>query len=217
MFRYSLIFLLFGISVNAEAKGPRTKAAQPPQAVQPAQPAMVAESPPQKNQRTASRHGLLFDYNSWFENIRVLGGTPYDTKALLYGLGLSYEYTLLHVTWGWGWGGGFIHGYAVSGDSSDTTSYYAKRVPLEVGRINTRIFSRVSPRFDFGFLMTALYTISNYPVSNGLSVEKSSSMMLGAFLDTRWRLDGHWELIQALGTFNRGPSLAWRLGTVYSF
>ncbi len=233
MFRqWLVVFLIIGASAQAKqatSKKPLSKV--PPKAQAPAQgtavntptevttttPALTTVKPAAKNDRSASRKGLVLDYNSWFENIRVQGGTPYETKALLYGIGLSYEYNLLRASWGWGIGGGLIHGYAVSGDSSDSTSYYAKRVPLEIGRVSARIFRRVNPRFDMGLLTNVLYTLTNWPESNGLTVEKPGSVMMGAFLDTRWRLDGHWELIQALGTFNRGPSLAWRLGTTYTF
>ena len=96
MFRTSLIFLLFGILVSGEVKSEIKSEAKPASKAK-----LVVERPNQKTEKTARRQGLLFDYNSWFENIRILGGTPYDTKALLYGLGLSYEYTLLHITWGW--------------------------------------------------------------------------------------------------------------------
>ncbi len=222
------IFLMIGAS--AQAKGEQVKKPAPkkkptaqstaPGKISPtpsAPPATVTLKQPVTTDRSTTRRGLILDYNSWFENIRIQGGTPFETKALLYGIGLSYEFNLLKVTWGWGLGGGLIHGYAVSGDSSDPTSYYAKRVPLEIGRLNGRIFRRVSPRFDLGFLTSVLYTLTNWPTSNGFTVEKSGSVMMGAFLDTRWRLDGHWELIQALGTYNRGPSLAWRLGSTYSF
>ena len=233
MFRqWFVVFLIIGASAQAKqatVKKPLSKAkpkiqtpVQGTAASTPAEstkttPAMTTAKPTPKSDRSASRNGLVLDYNSWFENIRILGGTPYETKALLYGIGLSYEYNLLRTSWGWGIGGGIIHGYAVSGDSSDTTSYYAKRVPLEIGRVSGRIFHRVNPRFDIGLLSSLLYTLTNWPESYGLTVEKPGSVMMGAFLDTRWRLDGHWELIQALGTFNRGPSLAWRLGTTYTF
>ncbi len=232
MLRQRLVILLIaGIWTQATASQVKKPVAQQTQSKKsrapkptPA-PTLRTETPPASNavklpiktDRTANRQGIILDYNSWFENIRIQGGTPYETKALLYGIGVSYEYNLLRLTWGWGLGGGLIHGYAVSGDSSDTSSYYAKRVPLEIGRFNGRIFRRVSPRFDLGLLTSVLYTLTNFPASNGLTVEKSGSVMMGAFLDTRWRLDGRWELIQAFGTFNRGPSLAWRLGAIYIF
>ena len=109
MFFYSLIFLLLGTFTKTFAESPSASAstalAPVPKKSAPAKSTGVIKASLPKNDRTVARQGLVFDYNSWFENIRILGGTPYDTKALLYGLGLSYEYSLLHVNWGWGWGG----------------------------------------------------------------------------------------------------------------
>jgi hypothetical protein len=167
--------------------------------------------------RVAHRHNLLIDYNSWFENIRVVGGTPYETKALLYGAGVSYESAFLRQTWGWGIGVGILQGFAVAGDASDPNSYYAKRVPLNIARGGLRIFERVNPRFDLGLAASVLMALQSYPADKGFKVEAPSSLMIGAFLDTRWRMDSHWELIQSMGTYSRGPSLAWRLGTSYTF
>lgn len=222
MFRYVFALILMQ-SLGAQAKEaqPITSTITPTSpstpAVSPAQPTSALKKPAANTVRTAQRRVLVFDYNSWFQNILILGGTPYETKALIYGLGLTYESNYFRATWGWGFGGGLIHGSAVTGDSSDSTSYYAKRVQIENARISSRIFRRINPRLDIGLLASLLYTISNWPTSNGLTVAPPSGIMAGAFLDTRWRLDGHWELVQALGTYNRGPSLAWRLGTTYSF
>ncbi len=221
-----LTILMIGASAQAKQKTVKKTMAAPAKksAVAPATPTApttlvvsALQKPVVKANRFATRHGIALDYNSWFENIKITGGTPFQTKALLYGIGLTYEYNKLRSSWGWGVGAGWVHGFAVSGDATDTTTYYSKRVPLEIARFNSRIFLRINPRFDAGILACALYTITNWPTSNGFNVDKAGSLMMGGFLDTRWRLDGQWEIIQAFGTYNTGPSLAWRMGTSYYF
>ena len=218
-----MFFILFlSIAAQAQVTPPSTTAnavTAPPTGAVAKKAAAIANAGARiaTKDRSIARTSLVFDYNSWFENINIRAGTPYQTKALLYGMGLSYEYNLLYTKWGWGLGGGIVHGFGVSGDASDSTSYYVKRVPLEIFRGSARYFKRVTARFDAGLLTTALYNLTSWPSSNGLSVEKTSSLMLGIFIDTRWRLDRSWDLVQAVGTFNRGPSLAWRLGTNYNF
>lgn len=218
-----LTFLMMGTSAQAQQKLKKKSVASPATRPSTSMPATSAPSvkllanPTEKSNRFAVRQGIAVDYNSWFENLRITGVTPFQTKALLYGIGVAYEYNKLKTNWGWGVGAGLIYGFGVSGDASDTTTYYSKRVPLQIARLNSRIFRRINARFDAGILACALYTITNWPISNGLSVEKAGNLTMGAFLDTRWRLDGQWEVIQAFGTYNTGPSLAWRLGTSYYF
>lgn len=192
-----LFFLLFGFETQAQ---------------NPPKPQIAAKKP-----STASRKSVVVDYNSWFETIRIKGPTTYETKALLYGLGASYEYALFHSSWGWASSLGIIQGSAVAGDVSETSSYYARRVPLNIFRFGGRLFQRVNPRFDLGVTTSVLFTLTPWPIDRNFSVEASNGLMIGGFVEGRWRLDRQWELLQSFGTYSRGPSLAWRLGASYSF
>lgn len=207
MLRMSLLVCILSISVLAQGQNTKEK---PKDSNSVATPAKIPRG-------IARKLGVL-DYNSWFETIRIKGGgTPYDTKALLYGTGLSFEYATYFPDWGWSAQLGIIQGFAVAGDVSDATSYYARRVQLNILRGGGRYFKRINPRFDLGIASHLLITTKSYPPLNGLEVEAPNGLMIGGFIDSRWRLDEKWELLQSMGTYSRGPSLAWRLGTSYTF
>lgn len=158
------------------------------------------------------------DYNSWFENILVKNSTSsYETQAMLYGIGVSVELNQYFPTWGWGVSGGILQGFAVVGDSSSSTNYYARRVTLNSLRGTGRLIYRVNPRLDLGLGLAILSKTQSWPTDKGFTVDSNSLLVFGYFLDSRWRVDKNWELLQAIGTYSKSSSAAWRLGASYTY
>lgn len=176
------------------------------------------ETTSKANVKTVYRKSVSLDYNSWFESLKVQsGGSTYQTKALLYGAGLSYEYSIYKSDWGWGFLVGIMQGYGIAGSSSDTSSYYAKRVSLNLIRFGGRVFTRVGPRLDIGVAGIVNYRSTPWPIANGWEVKTGTNPLIGAFLDTRWRVNLRWDILQSLGAYNQDSSLAWRVGASYTF
>lgn len=168
--------------------------------------------------KVVNRKSISFDFNSWFESLKVQsGGSTYETRGLLYGTGVSYEYSRYFPDWGWGGGGGILHGYGVAGNSTDISSYYVRRVPQTMLRANARIFKRIGVRMDLGLALNFNYRSTVWPSANGWEVKSGVNPLIGLFLDTRWRVNLRWDLVQALGSFSRDSSLAWKIGGVYNF
>lgn len=162
--------------------------------------------------------GISFDYNSWFENIQIQnGGTSHQTAAMMYGVGISYEYSVYQLNWGYGAHAGYVQAYGVSGNSGDPTQYYAYRVPVSVFRGGGRLFYRLSEHFDLGLTLQAQMNKASWPTFNGMTVESDSKLSTAAFLDSRWRLNSKWDLLQSVGFYSKGSSGMWRIGGVYIF
>jgi hypothetical protein len=182
---------------------------------QTAPPPIPAPSPEKK---AVSRQGISFDYNSWFENIRVTTPTnPYETKAQIHGVGINYEYASYRPKWGWGLHGGYLFGYGTAGDSADSSSYYARRVAMNILRAGIRGFYRITGRFDLGITYQSQMASTKWPTFNGMSVDEGTVISTGTFFDTRFRIDPKWDLVQSVGLYSKGPSGIWRLGAVYAF
>lgn len=164
------------------------------------------------------KQAVGLDYNSWFEMLTLSdsAGNKSSTKAIYNGVGVSYDYTSYQSDSGFGYNVGYVQGFGVAGNASETGTYYQKRAPWSAFRGGGRYFSRINRRIDLGIALTALFRQNKWGEDSGFSPEASPNPITGLFIDTRWRLNYKLEVLQAIGTFGKDTGMVWRLGVNYT-
>jgi len=170
-----------------------------------------------KVKRLKPKKAVMVDYNSWFETLFLsdTSNTNSKTKASYYGVGVSYDYSVYEKEWGYGFLLGYMQGFGMAG-TADGTGYYQKRAPWTAYRAGARIFSRVNGRVDVGLAISSQFRSHKWGTDTGMTPWGIVNPLNGAFIDTRWRIDYKYELVQALGLFAKDTGLVWRIGVGYT-
>ncbi|MFN7904729.1 MAG: hypothetical protein ACK5P5_06050 [Pseudobdellovibrionaceae bacterium] len=174
-------------------------------------------APKPKAATRLTRQSISIEYFNWLENLTLKTLTnEIGFKAMLYGLGVSYDQTTFRQRDGWGWTAGVINGYGIAG--SQSSDYFQNRVRLLAGHAGFRYFWRINSRFDLGPMGTLIYKNIQWPAAaTNQELQPGPNPLAGAWMDSRFRLSTKWQLTQAVGVLQTNASMAWRLGAAYTF
>lgn len=157
------------------------------------------------------------DYNSWFESLNFKSSdSTSSTKSQYYGFGLNYDLTFYEKDWGYGFLFGYAQGFAVAGQSGDSSSYYQKRAAWTALLGGGRIFTRVNSRFDLGLNVLTQLRQTGWKSSGGFDPITPTNPLTGFFAEARWRINYRYEIVQSFGQFTKDNSMAWRVGANYT-
>lgn len=165
-----------------------------------------------------NRHGFTVDYTTWYETMKL---TNLATKGLVegnthyFGLSFNYDYTVYRERWGFAVNVGAVTGNAQAG-TKDAGDYYERRVVWTGFRGGGRLFWRANNRIDLGLAFLAQSKSTKWPEEENFVVVPQANPQYFYYLDTRWRLNYRYELVQSFGTHLRSYALAWMLGITYT-
>lgn len=168
--------------------------------------------------RYKNRHGLAVDYTTWYETLKL---TNVPTKQLVegtshyFGISFNYDFTVYRERWGYALTAGAVTGNAQAG-TKDAGSYYERRVVWTGFRAGGRLFWRANNRIDLGLGFLAQHKSTKWPDEDNYIVVPQVNPHYFYYLDTRWRLNYRYELVQSFGTHLRSYALAWMLGLTYT-
>lgn len=168
--------------------------------------------------RFKSRHAFTLDYTTWYESMKM---TARSTKTLLesnshyFGVAFSYDYTVYREKFGYAFSVGGVTGNAQAG-TKDSGDYYERRIVWTGYRAGGRLFFRANNRIDLGLGFLAQTKTTQWPNEEAFTVLPQSNPQYFYYLDTRWRLNYRYELVQGFGTHLRSYALAWMLGINYT-
>lgn len=172
----------------------------------------------EKPVRFKNRHGLSVDYTTWYETLKF---TNVATKGLVegnshyFGISFNYDFTVYRENWGYAFNVGAITGNAQAG-TKDSGDYYERRIVWTGFRAGGRMFWRANNRIDLGLGFLAQSKSTKWPVEDNYIVMSQANPHYFYYLDTRWRLNYRYELVQSFGTHLRSYALAWMLGLTYT-
>lgn len=168
--------------------------------------------------RFKNRHALSIDYSTWYEMFKMTEMTSRkltESNSHYFGVAFSYDYTIYREKYGFAFSLGGVTGNAQAG-TKDSGDYYERRVPWTGYRGGGRLFFRASNRIDLGFGFVAQSKTTAWPQSNTFSIIPQPNPQYFYYLDSRWRLNYRYELIQSFGAHLRSYALAWMLGISYT-
>lgn len=171
-----------------------------------------------KPTRFKNRHGFTVDYTTWYETLKL---TSVATKSLVegtshyFGISFNYDLTVYRERWGYAVNVGAITGNAQAG-TKDSGDYYERRVVWTGFRGGGRLFWRANNRIDLGLGFLAQSKSTKWPEEENFIVVPQANPHYFYYLDTRWRLNYRYELVQSFGTHLRSYALAWMLGLTYT-
>lgn len=171
-----------------------------------------------KPTRFKNRHGFTVDYTTWYETLKL---TSVATKSLMegtshyFGVSFNYDFTVYRERWGYAFNVGAITGNAQAG-TKDSGDYYERRIAWTGFRGGGRLFWRANNRIDLGFGFLAQSKSTKWPEEENFIVVPQANPHYFYYLDTRWRLNYRYELVQSFGTHLRSYALAWMLGLTYT-
>lgn len=166
------------------------------------------------NAKFKNRHGLLIDYSTWYEVMKVKSkenNSLMEANTHYFGVGISYDYTYYRENYGLAFTIGYVTGNAQAG-TKDSGDYYEKRVPWSGYRGGGRLFYRANNRIDLGFGFLAQTKQTKWPEGDAFTAVAQANPQYFYYLDTRWRLNYRLELVQSFGAHLRSTALAWLLG-----
>lgn len=165
----------------------------------------------------AQRRSIGIEYMSWLENFSLKTLTnQIGFKGMYYGISVHYDHSTFRKNDGWGYLIGGMNGYGIAG--SQSSDYFQNRVRLLALHGGFRYFWRVNSRFDIGPMAHLIYKSIQWPApSANQELQVGPNPLLGAWLDSRFRLSQAWQLTQAVGVLQLNASMAWRLGAAYTF
>jgi hypothetical protein len=165
-----------------------------------------------------NRHGFTVDYTTWYETMKL---TNLATKALVegtshyFGVSFNYDFTVYRERWGYALNVGAVTGNAQAG-TKDSGDYYERRIVWTGFRGGARLFWRANNRIDLGLGFLAQSKSTKWPEEENYVVVPQANPHYFYYLDTRWRLNYRYELVQSFGTHLRSYALAWMLGLTYT-
>lgn len=168
--------------------------------------------------RFKNRHGFTVDYTTWYETMKL---SQLSTKSLVeanthyFGISFNYDFTVYRENWGYAFTLGAITGNAQAG-TKDAGDYYERRVVWTGFRGGGRLFWRANNRIDLGMGFVAQSKSTKWPEETNFIVVPQPNPHYFYYLDTRWRLNYRYELVQSFGTHLRSYALAWMLGLTYT-
>ncbi len=168
--------------------------------------------------RFKNRHAFTLDYTTWYETLRM---NARSNKSLIeanthyFGVAFSYDFTVYREKYGYAVSVGGVTGNAQAG-TKDSGEYYERRIVWTGYRGGARLFFRANNRIDLGLGFLAQTKSTKWPEEEAYTVLPQSNPQYFYYLDTRWRLNYRYELVQAFGTHLRSYALAWMLGINYT-
>lgn len=165
-----------------------------------------------------NRHGFTVDYTTWYETMKL---TNLATKGLVegnshyFGVSFNYDFTVYLERWGYALNVGAVTGNAQAG-TKDSGDYYKRRIVWTGFRGGGRLFWRANNRIDLGLGFLAQSKSTKWPEEENYVVVPQANPHYFYYLDTRWRLNYRYELVQSFGTHLRSYALAWMLGLTYT-
>ncbi len=168
--------------------------------------------------RFKNRHAFAIDYSTWYEMMKLTEMTSRkltEANTHYFGVSFGYDYTVYREKWGYAFTAGFITGNAQAG-TKDSGDYFERRIPWTGYRGGGRLFTRASNRIDIGMGFIAQSKMTKWPLSDTYTIIPQSNPQYFYYLDTRWRLNYKYELIQSFGAHLRSYSMAWMLGISYT-
>lgn len=132
-----------------------------------------------------------------------------------FGISFNYDFTVYRERWGYAFNVGAITGNAQAG-TKDSGDYYERRVVWTGFRGGGRLFWRANNRIDLGLGFLAQSKSTKWPEEENFIVMSQANPHYFYYLDTRWRLNYRYELVQSFGTHLRSYALAWMLGLTYT-
>jgi len=171
-----------------------------------------------KPTRFKNRHGFTVDYTTWYETLKL---TNLANKNLTegnshyFGVSFNYDFTVYRERWGFALNVGAITGNAQAG-TKDSGDYYERRIVWTGFRGGGRLFWRANNRIDLGLGFLAQSKSTKWPEEENYVVISQANPHYFYYLDTRWRLNYRYELVQSFGTHLRSYALAWMLGLTYT-
>ncbi|OYZ18982.1 MAG: hypothetical protein B7Y39_12785 [Bdellovibrio sp. 28-41-41] len=168
--------------------------------------------------RFKNRHGFTVDYTTWYETMKL---TNLATKGLVegnthyFGISFNYDFTVYRERWGYALNVGAVTGNAQAG-TKDSGDYYERRIVWTGFRGGGRLFWRANNRIDLGLGFLAQSKSTKWPEEENYVVVPQTNPHYFYYLDTRWRLNYRYELVQSFGTHLRSYALAWMLGLTYT-
>ncbi len=165
-----------------------------------------------------NRHGFTVDYTTWYETMKL---TNLATKGLVegnthyFGISFNYDFTVYRERWGYALNVGAVTGNAQAG-TKDSGDYYERRIVWTGFRGGGRLFWRANNRIDLGLGFLAQSKSTKWPEEENYVVVPQTNPHYFYYLDTRWRLNYRYELVQSFGTHLRSYALAWMLGLTYT-
>lgn len=168
--------------------------------------------------RFRNRHAFAIDYSTWYEMMKLTEMTSRkltEANTHYFGVSFGYDYTVYREKWGYAFTAGFITGNAQAG-TKDSGDYFERRIPWTGYRGGGRLFARASNRIDIGMGFIAQSKTAKWPLSDTYTIIPQANPQYFYYLDTRWRLNYKYELIQSFGAHLRSYSMAWMLGISYT-
>lgn len=165
-----------------------------------------------------NRHGFTVDYTTWYETMKL---TNLATKGLVegnshyFGISFNYDFTVYRERWGYALNVGAVTGNAQAG-TKDSGDYYERRIVWTGFRGGGRLFWRANNRIDLGLGFLAQSKSTKWPEEENYVVVPQANPHYFYYLDTRWRLNYRYEIVQSFGTHLRSYALAWMLGLTYT-
>lgn len=168
--------------------------------------------------RFKSRHAVAVDYTTWYETMKLKNKTSNsitEANSHYFGVSLNYDFTVYREKYGFAVNLGSVTGNAQAG-TKDSGDYYERRIVWTGFRAGGRLFFRANNRIDLGLGFLAQSKSTKWPEEETYTVLPQSNPQYFYYLDTRWRLNYRYEIVQALGAHLRSYALAWMLGINYT-
>jgi hypothetical protein len=176
--------------------------------------AYVEEEP----SRFKNRHAFTVDYSTWYETLKIKNKA---TNALgegnshYFGIAFNYDFTVYREKYGYAITVGGVTGNAQSG-TKDSGDYYERRIVWTGFRGGGRLFFRANNRVDLGLGFMAQTKSTNWPEEDAYVVVPQANPQYFYYIDTRWRLNYRYEIVQSFGAHLRSYALSWLLGVTYT-
>lgn len=168
--------------------------------------------------RFKNRHGFTVDYTTWYETMKlthVASRSLVEGTSHYFGVSFNYDFTVYRENWGYALTAGAVTGNAQAG-TKDSGDYYERRIVWTGFRGGGRIFWRANNRIDLGLGFLAQSKSTKWPEEENYVVVPQANPHYFYYIDTRWRLNYRYELVQSFGTHLRSYALAWMLGITYT-
>ncbi|MBL7545375.1 MAG: hypothetical protein JNL11_16265 [Bdellovibrionaceae bacterium] len=165
-----------------------------------------------------NRHAFSVDYTTWYETLKIRSRSTtamMEGNSHYFGVAFNYDFTYYRENWGAAISVGGVTGNAQAG-TKDSGDYYERRIVWTGFRGGGRLFYRANNRIELGLGFMAQSKNTKWPEEENFSIIPQANPHYFYYLDTRWRINYRYEIIQSFGTHLRSYALAWLLGVSYT-
>lgn len=180
---------------------------------------LESKSPGAGGRGPGSQQGLSLAWVNWPESLKIdQGGLIYEQPAIYYGFDLSFS-----SRWYWGRKGieltiGTGQGSSNTGESTDTTGYYQRRIAWNSYRAELAALYRFSRETHFGVAGGVRILNTKWPESTtGVKARGAINPLSYLAVKWQWNFSGSWGLHQTFGASDLRNSSFWLLGLQYIF